>query len=55
MEEINLYDKWLERIRVSIQKAINKREDRRLRNLKQKANGGHNVLTRNLQSGQSRD
>ena len=39
---------------VAIQRAFNKREDRRLRNLTNKANGGFNVLQHgNLQAGQN--
>ncbi len=44
MEDIISYQSWIdkfkERIAVAIQKATNKREDRRMRNLKNKANGG---------------
>ena len=44
MEDIISYSAWInkfkERIAVAIQKAVNKREDRRMRNLKNKANGG---------------
>jgi len=40
MEEIALYDAWITRIQLAIAKALAKREDRRYRNLKNKANGG---------------
>ena len=44
MEDALAYTAWIdklkERIAVAKQKAVNKREDRRMRNLKNKANGG---------------
>lgn len=44
MEDVIAYQQWIdkikERIAVIMQKAVNKREDRRMRNLKNKANGG---------------
>ena len=48
MEDIITYQAWInkykERHAVSIQRAVNKREDRRLRNLTNKANGGFQCL-----------
>ena len=44
MEDVIAYSAWIdkfkERIAIVIQKAVNKREDRQMRNLKNKANGG---------------
>ena len=54
MEDIIVYQIWIDklkqRIAVAIQKAANKREDRKLRNLTNKAQGGFNVLNRDVQS-----
>ncbi len=48
MEDAIAYQAWIdkykERHAVAIQRAVNKREDRRLRNLTNKANGGFQCL-----------
>jgi len=43
-------DKYKERHAVAIQRAVNKREDRRLRNLTNKASGGFQCLKRESSS-----
>ncbi len=52
MEEIAAYQKWIDRITKVLQAAQSKRDDRKVRNLTLKANGGFNVLPRNVQRGQ---
>ena len=44
MEEIAAYQSWIDRIKRLIANAESRREERRYRNLKNKANGGFNVL-----------
>ena len=50
MEDIISYQVWIDkykqRIAVIMQKAVNKREDRLMRNLKNKANKGFECLKR---------
>jgi hypothetical protein len=48
MEEIALYDAWIARIQLVIARALAKREERRYRNLKNKANGGFHCIKREL-------
>ncbi len=50
MEDLISYQSWIdklkERIAIALQKAATKREDRRMRNLKNKANGGFTCYKR---------